>query len=158
MVVIKGSPLALTDRLTGIISVLENPQPMWEAVGFTMKENTRLRFSDQLDIYGRGLVPSIRALEEGGQTLRDTGRMMNSITFFASKKGVQWGIPAEFPYATILNTGGTIVPRTKPKLKFKVGSRWVSAARVVMPERRVIGISTEDKQDIIDVVVSFLEA
>ena len=86
---------ALT-RITDVLNILENPEEMWNAIGYSMKENTRLRISDQVDVNGMRLVQSWRVLEEGGYTLRDTGRLMNSITYFADKNGVEWVSPLNF--------------------------------------------------------------
>lgn len=146
----------LLEVLTSMIGVLEDPEPMWRAIGFAMKENTRQRIADGVDANGKAFVPSYRALAEGGQTLRDTGRLMNSITFFATKNDVTWGVPAEFPYARILNEGGVIKAKSKPYLRFKVGNRWVSKTSVRMPERRFLEFSNTDKLDVLDIVASFL--
>ena len=147
---------ALT-RITDVLNILENPEEMWNAIGYSMKENTRLRISDQVDVNGMRLVQSWRVLEEGGYTLRDTGRLMNSITYFADKNGVEWGIPAEFPYARILNEGGVINAKNKPFLRFKVGGRWISKRSVRIPARKIVGISASDRAEILDIIAHYLK-
>lgn len=146
----------LLEVLTRVVGVLEDPEPMWRAIGFSMKENTRQRIADGVDASGKSFVPSYRALAEGGQTLRDTGRLMNSITFFATKNDVTWGVPAEFPYARILNEGGVIRARSKPFLCFKVAGRWVKKTSVRMPERRFLAFTSTDQLDVLDIVASFI--
>jgi phage gpG-like protein len=150
----KGSKLIAA--LSRLLGTLEGPVEMWKAIGYAMEENTRVRFKDQVDIYGVRFIPSHRAQDQGGETLRDTGRLKSSIANFADKLGVEWGVPKEFPYAKILNEGGTIVPKTKTFLRFNVGSRWVSKRSVTIPARRYLGISREDKREILEIVRGFL--
>jgi phage gpG-like protein len=147
----------LQARLQKILAVLENPTDLWEAIGFAMKENTRLRITEQVDVDGQAFVPSYRAQEQGGQTLLDRGLLRNSITYFANKNGVEWGVPSEFPYAWILNEGGTIVPKTKPFLRFKIGGKFVSRRKVTIPKRQFLGFSTSDKQEVLDIIESFIK-
>lgn len=146
---------ALLKRLSQVIATLENPKDMLDTIGSTMTENTRLRFTDQEDIYGEKFIPSYRAIEQGGQTLLDRGLLRNSITHFADKHDVEWGVPKEFPYAWILNEGGVIKPKTKPALKFKVGDRFVTKDKVVMPRRQFLGISSSDRKEILAIIKSF---
>lgn len=147
---------ALNARLRKVLNLLENPTPMWEAVGFAMSENTKLRFTDQVDVNGATFIPSFRALAQGGQTLLDRGLLRNSITYFAKKNGVEWGVPSEFPYAWILNEGGTITPKVKPFLRFKIGGRWVRKRKVKIPKRQFLGFSTADKTEIMEILGTFL--
>jgi phage gpG-like protein len=50
-----------------------------------------------------------RAFRRGGQPLRDTKRLSNSIAYRATAQGVSIG--TNVPYARILNRGGTITPK-----------------------------------------------
>ena len=50
-----------------------------------------------------------RAYRRGGQPLRDTKRLSNSIAYRATSQGVAIG--TNVPYARILNRGGTITPK-----------------------------------------------
>lgn len=50
-----------------------------------------------------------RAFRRGGQPLRDTKRLSNSIAYRATAQGVAIG--TNVPYARILNRGGTITPK-----------------------------------------------
>lgn len=154
LIITGGRPLQA--RLKQVLRVLEDPQPLWEAIGFAMSENTKLRITEQTDVRGARFIPSVRATAQGGQTLLDRGLLRNSITYFARKNGVEWGVPSEFPYAWILNEGGTIVPKTKPFLRFKVGGKWVSKRKVKIPKRQFLGLSPSDKTEILDIINSFL--
>ena len=112
---------------------------------------------DQQDVNGTAFIPSYRALEQGGQTLLDRGLLRNSITYFADKHGVKWGVPSEFPYAWILNEGGVIKPKSKPFLKFKIGNRWASRKFVTIPKRQFLGFSSADHAEVLDIVADFLK-
>jgi phage gpG-like protein len=142
--------------LNKLLATMENPEPLWEAVGAAMSANTKMRINDGKDIHGTAFIPSYRVLENGGQTLRDKGHLQTSITYLATKKGCQWGVPSEFPYATILNFGGIIRAKNGPFLRFKVGSRWVSKKQVTIPRRQFMGFSKADKQEVLDMVYDYL--
>ena len=147
---------ALQHRLKMVVGLLDDPTPLWEAIGFSMSENTRLRITNQVDVSGSSFIPSIRAQLQGGQTLLDRGLLRNSITYFANKNGVEWGVPSEIPYAWILNEGGTITPKSKAFLKFKLGGRWAQKRKVTIPKRQFLGVSISDKTEILDIISSFL--
>lgn len=59
--------------------------------GSEMVNATEERFVGQHDLQRSPWLPSKRALEQGGQTLRDTGRLMASLTYIATPDGVTWG-------------------------------------------------------------------
>jgi phage gpG-like protein len=147
---------ALSTRLHGLVGLLQDPEPIWDSIGFSMAENTRMRFTDQKDVDGKRFKPSARAKEDGGQTLLDRGLLRNSITYFSDKHGVEWGVPSSFHYAWILNQGGVIKPKTKPFLCFRINGRWVKTKKVTMPARRFLGLSKADRQEVLDIVNGFL--
>lgn len=122
-----------------------------------MSENTKMRITDQVDVDGRSFVSSYRAERDSGQTLLDRGLLRNSITYFADKSGVEWGVPSEFPYARILNEGGTITPKSRPCLRFKIGKQWVSKKSVTIPKRQFLGISKSDEAEVLNIIGSFLK-
>ena len=53
---------------------------MFDEIGAAMVASTQLRFVGQHDIDGNPWKASWRAQMQGGQTLRDTGRLMNGLT------------------------------------------------------------------------------
>ena len=147
----------LLSRLGKLLGTLENPTELWDAIGFAMSENTKMRITDQVDVDGRAFVPSYRAERESGQTLLDRGLLRNSITYFSDKRGVEWGVPAEFPYAWILNDGGVIRPKSKSFLRFKIGNQWVSKKSVTIPKRQFVGMTKGDEAEVLDIVGEFLK-
>lgn len=148
---------ALTKRLNALLNALENPKGLWERIGFAMAESTRMRLSVGEDVDGSPFIPSIRALEEGGQTLRDTGRLFNSISYKATARGAQWGVSDAIPYAWVLNEGATITAKNGPYLHFKVGGRLVKKNSVTIPRRQFLGFGKSDQDEVTDIISSFLK-
>jgi phage virion morphogenesis protein len=76
-----------------------------EQIGADFKERVRLCFHNQADPWGRPWKPSQRALRQNGQTLRDTGRLLNSINYQAGATRVRIG--TNVSYAPHLQYGYT---------------------------------------------------
>lgn len=158
LVEIKGGD-TIQSALGRLANALENPKELWDAIGFEMAEDTRLRISDGEDINGQPFTPSIRVQQNGGTTLNDKGYLKNAISHFADNAGVTWGVthgPTD-PYARIHNFGGTIVPKTKKALRFKVAGKWVMKQKVVMPKRQYLGWTDHDEKTVINMVLEFLQ-
>jgi len=67
---------------------LANPVPLYDEIGQALAEEVRLGFNDASDPYGQAWAhPVFRS----GQPLRDTGRLMNSITHAADSTGIEVG-------------------------------------------------------------------
>ncbi len=54
---------------------------------------------------------------------------------------------ANVVYASIHETGGTIIPKTKKYLRFKIGNRWVTTKKVKIPARPLIRPSITENID-----------
>lgn len=72
--------------------------------GAEMVHQTEERFANQHDLQRQPWLPSQRAIRERGQTLRDTGRLMASLTYIALPDGVKWG--TDVIYARMMHYGG----------------------------------------------------
>ncbi|AAZ18862.1 putative bacteriophage (putative tail completion) protein [Psychrobacter arcticus 273-4] len=59
--------------------------------GAEMVHQTEERFYNQHDLERSPWIPSQRAIADQGKTLRDTGRLMASLTYVALPDGVKWG-------------------------------------------------------------------
>lgn len=127
-----------------------------DEIGISVAEDTRLRFTDGVDPEGEPWIPSLRATLQGGETLRDTGRLMNSITHVTSANAVEVG--TNVPYALPLHFGVTIHAVNGPYLRFKVpGGGWARKSEVTIPARPFLGINDEDAARIADVIQHFLD-
>lgn len=64
--------------------------------GAEMVHRTEERFYNQHDLQRSPWLPSQRAIREQGQTLRDTGRLLSSLTYVPIPDGVMWGTNVEY--------------------------------------------------------------
>lgn len=126
-------------------------------IGINLVENARLRFSDQVAPDGTPWVPSIRALNQGGDTLRDTGALLASLTHAVLADGVEYG--TNVPYATTLHFGDTIRASGSNYLHFRIpGGGWARKREVVIPARPFLGLDSDDEQLVVDIIGNFLKA
>lgn len=130
-----------------------NLQPVMADIGEYMKRSIQKNF----DAGGRPnkWKPSIRAVEEGGQTLVDTARLKNSMTYQPGRDSVKIG--TNVIYAAIQQFGGTIKAKTKKYLQFRVGNQWVKKESVKIPSRPFLLVQEEDwtyiRRSILDFVM-----
>ena len=114
-----------------------------ENIGEVLISTTHERFKN-------GRAPNGSKWKRGrkgtGQTLVESRRLRNSITKRFSRAGVEVGTNVK--YARIHQKGGTIRAKKAKFLRFKVGSRWAMKKSVKIPARPFIGISADDKQEI----------
>lgn len=134
------------------------------------KDNTKL-YSELGDIlldgvhdrFRRGVAPdgrpwqkSWRAIAQNGQTLRDTGRLLNSIVTITKKNNVLVG--TDVLYAKLMHYGGTIRAKSKPYLVFKTPTGgWVKRKSVTVPARPIFGVSEDDAQNMLLAIEEYLE-
>ncbi len=132
-------------KLTKVLNRLENVDfaKLHENIGEVLISTTHERFRN-------GRAPNgskwKRGLKGTGQTLVLSRLLRNSITKRFSYEGVEVGTNVK--YARIHQKGGTIRAKKAKFLRFKVGSRWAMKKSVKIPARPFIGISADDKQEI----------
>lgn len=126
---------------------------IFESIGQGLADNTRLRFSDGVGPDGVAWDKSQRALR-GGQTLVDTGRLQNSITYSLLPNGVEVG--TNVGYAAPLHFGAAISAKDGGYLKILGAFGWFSKREVRIPARPILGLSTEDESYILEVISHFL--
>lgn len=135
---------------------LERPQPLFAAIGDALVDATRARFEKEQDPQGNPWPQSLRALVEGGKTLRDTQRLFRSITREAGDTSVAVGTNVE--YAGTHQTGGTIRAKTKRGLRFRrygAGADTIVKS-VTIPRRSFLGLDDGDRQEIIALADEFI--
>lgn len=132
-------------KLTKVLNRLENVDfaKLHDNIGEVLISTTHERFRN-------GRAPNgskwKRGLKGTGQTLVQSRLLRNSITKRFSYEGVEVGTNVK--YARIHQKGGTIRAKKAKFLRFKVGSRWAMKKSVKIPARPFIGISADDKQEI----------
>ena len=147
-----GRALAAMAQLT---LTSDNKAKLFDEIGSSLAESARTRFIDQVGPDGQPWKPSIRAMTQGGETMRDKGLLMNSITHIVLADGVEYG--TNVPYATPLHFGAEIRAVNGPFLRFKIaGGGWVSRKAVTLPARPFLGINADDEQTISDIINDFL--
>lgn len=123
-----------------------NPRDVWDAIGAMLVVSTQQRFEAERDPQGNPWPPSIRVLTEGGRTLRDSGRLLASITYEPHPDGVEVGSNAI--QAAVHQFGATIHAKTDAGLVFKVGDHFVRKDSVTIPQRAFLGVDRDDEAEI----------
>ncbi len=136
------------------IGKLANKQALLAAVGETLVSGTQERFDKTEDPEGHEWEKSRRAREKGGQTLTDTARLRNSVSYATTPTAVMVGTNIE--YAAIHQFGGTIQPVNGTKLKFKGDNGPVFVDEVTIPARPFIGISDDDREEVQSTIGHFI--
>lgn len=89
---------------------------------------------------GQRWQQSIRARQEGGQTLSKRANLKRSITYEVDGNIIKVGSP--LIYAAIHQEGGKIVAR-RSYLNFKIGNRFIKKKSVFIPQRRFLGVQDD---------------
>ncbi|KQZ14305.1 hypothetical protein ASD44_09640 [Mesorhizobium sp. Root554] len=144
---LKGKEAVLAD-LAETIGKTEDKRGLFDAIGASLAVSTQHRFETETDPEGNPWPASLRALTEGGRTLTDTARLVQSITHEATAEGVAVG--TNVIYAAIHQTGGVIKAKTSKGLRFRGPGNggWVTKQSVEMPRRAFLGLDDEDESEI----------
>ena len=138
-----------------------NTAAMFDEIGAELVSSTQRRFTGQHDVDGNPWKISWRASMQGrdgvgvGETLRDTGRLMNSYTHNVLSSGVEVGTDVE--YAPHLHYGATILPKNGQYITFAVGGQYRKVKQSILPPRTQLGINAEDEVMVLDIVGSFID-
>ena len=128
---------------------------LWNNLGDLLVHNTQERFRTGIGTDDKPWQKSWRAQVQGGQTLRDTGRLMNSI--FVKVTGSRISVGTNAIYAPMMHFGGTIKPKNGEYLKFKTPlGGWAQLKSVTIPARPFLGISVDDSQEILFEIEDYL--
>ncbi len=151
----------------------QTKQQLFEAIGSTVSNNIRRRWMVGEGLEGKWRI-SGRVARQGGTTLRDTSRLMNSITHNVLPNGVEIGTDVE--YAAIHHFGGEINHEARMRRAYfrqgrdgTVGNRFVRQSRsnfmqetmgkpykVNMPRRPFLGLTETDENEVMDIIVEHL--
>ncbi len=128
---------------------------MFDEIGVELAERVRMRFFNGVGVDGNPWKTSWRARMQNGQTLRDTGRLMNSYTHNVLLNGVEVGTDVE--YAPYLHYGATIMPKNGAYITFAVGGQYRKVKQAVIDPRTQLGLNQEDEESILNIVGSFID-
>lgn len=148
-----SSPIEAVLKQLGNFESLKNQ--LFDEIGAGLVDSVQHRFLTGTDVDGNPWKISWRARMQGGETLRDTGRLMNSYTHNVLSSGVEVG--TDVVYAPHLHYGTTILPKNGQYITFAVGGQYRKVKQSVLPPRTQLGINAEDEVMILDIVGSFID-
>lgn len=148
-----SSPIEAVLKQLGSLDALKGQ--LFDEIGMGLVDSVQHRFLTCTDVDGNPWKISWRASIQGGETLRDTGRLMNSYTHNVLSSGVEVGTNVE--YAPHLHYGATILPKTGQYITFAVGGQYRKVKQSILPPRTQLGINAEDEVMILDIVGSFID-
>lgn len=128
---------------------------LFDEIGAGLESSVHNRFLTGTGVDGNPWKISWRAKLQGGETLRDTGRLMNSYTHNVLSNGLEVG--TDVAYAPHLHFGATILPKNGQYITFAVGGQYRKVKQSVLPPRTQLGINAEDEVMILDIVGSFID-
>ncbi|WP_180072632.1 phage virion morphogenesis protein [Acinetobacter sp. YH12200] len=128
---------------------------LFDEIGAGLVNSVQNRFLTGTDVDGIPWKISWRARMQGGETLRDTGRLMNSYTHNVLSSGVEVG--TDVAYAPHLHYGATILPKNGQYITFAVGGQYRKVKQSIIPPRTQLGLDAEDEVMVLDIVGSFID-
>lgn len=145
---VKIDDARLMSQLRRMMANAARPESAMQTIAALGEASTRMRFRTQTGPDGVAWKKSRKKI---GRTLTQAGHLAGSISSRATSGEATWGVNRI--YAAIHQFGGVIKPRTKGALRFRVaGGGFVTARQVTMPARPFLGISKEDRGDILHVL------
>ncbi|CCG09268.1 phage virion morphogenesis protein [Pararhodospirillum photometricum] len=143
----------VTKGFDGLLARVGDMTPAWASVGGMLKTSVDRRFELGLDPDGNPWPPSVRALAEG-HTLVERGHLRDSVTQEAQTDRVVQG--SALVYARIHQLGGTVLPKTGKRLRFRLGDAWVSPTSVTLPARPYLGANAEDTAQAAEILAEWV--
>lgn len=128
---------------------------LFDEIGAGLVNSIQHRFLTGTGVDGNPWKISWRARMQGGETLRDTGRLMNSYTHNVLSSGVEVG--TDVAYAPHLHFGATILSKNGQYITFAVGGQYRKVKQSVLPPRTQLGLNAEDEVMVLDIVGSFID-
>ena len=128
---------------------------LFDEIGAGLVKSIQHRFLTGTGVDGNPWKISWRARMQGGETLRDTGRLMNSYTHNVLSSGVEVG--TDVAYAPHLHYGATILPKNGQYITFAVGGQYRKVKQSILPPRTQLGLDAEDEVMVLDIVGSFID-
>lgn len=137
--------------LLNLIALGQNPAPAMADIAALGESSTRMRFRTQIAPDGSRWKPSLRAQIAGGNTLTKDGHLSGSISSRSGRDFAEWGVNRI--YAAIHQFGGVIKAKTKNALRFMLaGGGFITVRQVRIPARPYLGVSDDDRGDILDIL------
>ena len=142
--------------LRSLIALGRDAGPVMADIATLGERSTRRRFDTESGPDGQKWKPSLRARIPGGRTLTKDGHLVGSISGRHGRDFAEWGVNRI--YAAIHQFGGEI--RAKGgSLRFRLANGgFATVQKVTMPARPFLGISDDDRDDILDIIQARIQA
>lgn len=139
--------LAHVEALVSRISNFDATELM-SAIGAMGESQTRRRISDEkTSPDGTAWAPN----REGTSILLKSGEhLLASIAWTSSAAEAEWG--ASWEHAHVHQDGMVITPKNAAQLSFMLGGKLVHAKKVTIPKREIVGLSEDNKVEILQLV------
>lgn len=122
-----------------LLQAVSNPKKAYSEIGGYLVSQVKRRFKQGVDVNERPLIPSQRALDQGGKTLVDHGHLRDSYLAQTFSAGVTVG--SGLVYAAIHHFGGLAGRKSR---------------RVAMPARPVLGVNDQDASAIVQIMHRYI--
>lgn len=142
--------------LRSLIALGRDAGPVMADIAALGENSTRQRFRTESGPDGQKWKPSLRARITGGRTLTKDGHLSGTISGRHGRDFAEWGVNRI--YAAIHQFGGEI--RAKGgSLRFRLANGgFATVQKVTMPARPFLGISDDDRDDILDIIQARIQA
>src|SRR5690606_4720519 len=148
-----SSPIEAVLNQLGNFDSLKNQ--LFDEIGAGLVNSIQHRFLTGTGVDANPWKISWRAKLQGGETLRDSGRLMSSYTHNVLSSGVEVG--TDVAYAPHLQYGATILPKNGQYITFAVGGQYRKVKQSILPPRTQLGLDAEDEVMVLDIVGSFID-
>lgn len=173
-ITVEGYPV-LQKKLGGLAARTSHMRPLMEDIGAYLDFSTRQRFITQRAPDGTPWAQSARAIAEGGKTLIDTARLMQSYSYQAQDFSVEEG--TNVVYAGIFQFSGKIRHKARTQTIYRkydaksdmLGHRFVKRSKsnfasdhqvgeyeVDVTARPMLGVNDNDEKEITHIVDAYL--
>ncbi len=119
-----------------------NKRKMMVSIATEMQSLTEDNFSKE-SFGNEKWIKSQRAIEQNGQTLQSSGQLAASISTHVEEDFARIG--TNKIYSAIQHTGGSVTPKNKPYLCFRMGMQYIKTKKVTIPARPYLPINSEGK-------------
>lgn len=149
---------AILAALDGLTAATADLAPLWAAIGEVLVSSTKERFREERDPVGNAWAPLNRlyaATKKGTGILKESGQLAWSIVWQVASDTLFVG--TNRPHARVHQFGAVIKPVTAAALVFEMGGETIRVASVTVPARPFLGISSADREAILDTIADFLD-
>lgn len=146
--------LGLSDGFDDVATAAGDMTDLMGKIGSVLINGARERIGiTNVSPDGVAWPQSLRAKEDGGPTLHDTGLLMESINSESAPDHVKVG--SNLIYAGVHQSGATITAKNGKGLSFTLANgEQVVVGSVTIPARPYLGISEEERAQIEDVTIA----